>query len=232
MGLDIYLERFDNLEDIQGYEMKCRENDDWEPVFKSIRQKSTLYPDHYFDIGYFHSSYNGSGTNQVLEKFKVPTLYEIFDVKWDVCLPKINWEESLTRCESATQALKEAIKALPFNCLAVDNYMPDSWKFPKSEAEALELFGKEFKKFEAKTDKDKEWMSSYGTGHNEYFMKGLHVHAVINGFKYNSPTHFLVYKVDEADLEWYVQALEIVAETIRFVIAQEDREHYVLHWSG
>ena len=49
--------------------------------------------------------------------------------------------------------------------------------------------------------------------------------AVINGTD-------RVYLIYEADLSWYQQALEIVLETIEYVLSQPDKEKYVLHWSS
>jgi hypothetical protein len=41
-----------------------------------------------------------------------------------------------------------------------------------------------------------------------------------------------IYVVTESDNTWYLQALEVVRETIEFVLSQEDKELYYLHWSG
>jgi hypothetical protein len=35
-----------------------------------------------------------------------------------------------------------------------------------------------------------------------------------------------------SDLEWYVQALDIVVETIEYVLAKPDKEKYYFHWSS
>ena len=41
-----------------------------------------------------------------------------------------------------------------------------------------------------------------------------------------------VYVVTESDNTWYIQALEIVRDTIKYVLSKEDKEKYYLHWSG
>jgi len=41
-----------------------------------------------------------------------------------------------------------------------------------------------------------------------------------------------VYVVTESDNSWYLQALEIVRETIEYVLSRENKEQYYLHWSG
>lgn len=40
------------------------------------------------------------------------------------------------------------------------------------------------------------------------------------------------YVVTESDNSWYIQALEIVKETIQYVLNSETEEQYYLHWSG
>jgi hypothetical protein len=41
-----------------------------------------------------------------------------------------------------------------------------------------------------------------------------------------------VYVVTESDNSWYIQALEIIRDTIKYVLSKENKEQYYLHWSG
>lgn len=47
----------------------------------SVNMPSKKYPNHYFRIGYFRSSYNSSGINYVLRDRLGIDLYDIFDAK-------------------------------------------------------------------------------------------------------------------------------------------------------
>jgi hypothetical protein len=60
----------------------------------------------------------------------------------------------------------------------------------------------------------------------------LKVLAMIPGIQTVLGTRPCIYVVTESDNTWYLQALEVVRETIEFVLSQEDKELYYLHWSG
>src|SRR5262249_26526887 len=54
-----------------------------------------------------------------------------------------------------------------------------------------------------------------------------------------APTIYAVYTTDafaeeleNEPFEWYIQALEIVAETCDYVLGEPDPENYYLHWSA
>lgn len=53
--------------------------------------------------------------------------------------------------------------------------------------------------------------------------------ALIQGTRFGRSCTYCVY---EAALEFYTQALEIVIETIDYVLAQDNVDEYYLHWSG
>ncbi len=49
----------------------------------------------------------------------------------------------------------------------------------------------------------------------------------------DQPSVFLVYEREPSEKEdWYLTALRIVRETIEYVLAQPDKQHYYLVWSG
>ncbi len=48
------------------------------PDVKKVEKDSKKYPSHMFKIGYFRSSYNDGGINQVLQRIGLPTLGTIF----------------------------------------------------------------------------------------------------------------------------------------------------------
>ncbi len=68
---------------------------------------------------------------------------------------------------------------------------------------------------------------SYNLGSNQF---NIVINCCGTGKRWNSNGVFVVYEVD--DLDWYLQALDIVVETCDYVLAQPDINKYVLHWSG
>jgi len=41
--------------------------------YEKMERDSSLYPEHYFNMGYFRSSYNGSGIERILKNLGVPS---------------------------------------------------------------------------------------------------------------------------------------------------------------
>jgi hypothetical protein len=102
MGLDVYLYRCKNIKAAEEYEKRqntahdafwekspdeasslCDKWDEENPPDnnakeESIELNSVLHPDHMFRVGYFRSSYNGGGINNVLKMTVGKNLYDIF----------------------------------------------------------------------------------------------------------------------------------------------------------
>lgn len=194
-----------------------------------IELPSAKYSDHYFKIGYFRSSYNGGGINNVMRNLGLPDLYEIFSRdKEDEYIFQPNWALAVTK---ATDAIADLKKVPNLRCFKVGwNEFKGSPQGAKitSEAEALAIFMERSKTFR---DDDDGFSNSDG----EFFPKGLKVFGLISG----ADKRFFVeeklpctYVIMEGENEWYIQALEIVVETIQWVRSQPDKEKYYLHWSS
>jgi len=198
------------------------------------------YKDHYFKIGYFRSSYNGGGTNNVLERAGIPTLYEIFDHKRNQYNFIPDWEASLKRCENA---LRKAIEhaASPAGKYDIMHVGPNPFRnpeeYPQSEQDALNIFYEQLKKWGSEHYKDGH---GYSNGEGEFYPKGIKVVAMLPGF-YDSFTKtmfgkpmqetYLVYESEEK-MKWYIEALEIVRDTILYVLEKPDKDKFYFHWSG
>lgn len=207
-------------------------NDGSDPRKEKIKLPHPKYSDHYFKIGYFRSSYNDSGINNVLRNLDVPGLYEIMGRDRDedyVFAP--DWEMSLIRVNEAIELLKTKPN---FRCFDVGSNELSDHKLPSSEQEALNKFIKDHLSRE-------QSMDGYSNIDGVFFpTKGIKVFALIPGMKQSlfgslkslnipRPTTFVV---TEGENEWYVQALEIVRDTIQYVIDKTDKDKYFLHWSG
>jgi len=260
MGLDIYLKRYDNFEDTRRREeehakfseklwedagdydslseekkeeirkkdeefAKSLNLDKWgsdESGVESIEMNHPDYPDHYFKIGYFRSSYNGSGIERILRNLGVPTLSEIFDYNGDYYL-KPNWELSLIKCEETINEFKTK------GSYRVHHVSENIFKANDvtSEKQALDIFLGEMGR-DHMGDLD-----SYSNLNGEFYLgKPLQVLAMIPGTYKIFGGHKCVYVITSSENQWYIESLEIVRDTVKYVLSQKNKEQYYLHWSG
>lgn len=195
---------------------------------KKIELASGLHPKHLFKVGYFRSSYNEGGFNSVMGNAGLPDLYNIFpeaNLKEHEVVP--DWKEAHKRCRFALNRFKEFRQS-------------DKAKFRvtfchhlggvESAKKAFEIFAKELK--EKKTSKDGFY--SYSNKDGDFFLEDpLKVRAVFPGRAHSMfEGVYLVYDDEDNSYDWYFQALEIVNETIEYVLAHPRAGTYVLHWSG
>lgn len=260
MGLDIYLYQYSdkNMTDVKEKDYEIYSNNLWEQAGNyddlsqsqkdEIREKCRLYantlgldnwgndrtnkkciefdsekyPEHMFKIGYFRSSYNSGGINRILSSMGLRDLYDIFPHNSDEYSFSPDWEESLKTVNDILSKL-EAKK--PYRVEAIyGNLFKDNGI--SSESEALSIFENELSKDSG------EFNYSNNNGHF-YNSEPSKVLAIMPG-----KTTFLgkekdcVYVVTQSDNTWYVNALEIVKDTIEWVLSQENKEQFYLHWSG
>jgi hypothetical protein len=97
----------------------------------------------------------------------------------------------------------------------------------KNPAHALDVFNTKLKEKHGNFT----WFSNKD-GHFYLDKKGLSVHALMPGIDmFQRPCTFAIYKLKDGN-KYYVQGLEIVKETIEYVLAQKDPQSYYLRWSG
>lgn len=264
MGLDVYLTKCANLAELKAREAAFETETEgvWADGFNEAERESRLAaasakhgtdkwgdaggretielpssfdPEHYFKIGYFRSSYNGSGINNVLRKAGVPDLYYIFEPgdeyevrpDWKACLARA--DEVIVKYETylrTDQEKYQAIELRPMYDFGVG-----------SEKEALDLFVKEVGQ-QRRAD-----FSSYSNREGEFWLDGLTVRAVVTKKHerqtnplmafINQPTVYLICDREKTDKEdWHLTALRIVRETIEYVLQQPEQEQFYLRWSA
>jgi len=183
------------------------------------------YPEHYFKVGYFRSSYNGSGINRILENMGLPRLEWIFDVENDDYYIHPDWNKSLQRAEEMIEKLSAEP---PYRVIKVDSNI---FKEPdvNSESDALKIL---------KEQLGKEHDYNYSNSEGEFYLsEPLEVVAMIPGFDSlwgkKRPCVYAAYKTQHGN-DWYIEALKIVKFTIEYVLAQpaDKIDQYYLHWSG
>ena len=193
-------------------------------MYEKVEIDHPDYPDHYFKIGYFRSSYNESGINRILKNMDLPTLDEVFNISDGEYYFQPDWQKALENVESL---IVEFQKKGAYRVRAV---YPEKFgdEVPKSEAEALKLFQEEIDRHEGKCD------YNYSNGKGEFsFYRPEKILAMIPGQnRYIFTNRPCTFVVTESDNSWYIQALEIVKETCKLVLSKEDKEKYYLRWSG
>lgn len=140
MGIDVYLMRREDRPTGQSADV----------AGTPIEIESAKHPSHRFSVGYFFSSYNEGGIEQVLKRARLKGLHWIFNVdKQSEVTP--DWALALTRVNRTIE-------------------------------------------------------------------------------KYSTYLAF-IYRQENAT-DWYLEALEIIKETIEYVLMQPDRDKFYLRWSG
>lgn len=264
MGLDIYLQRYDDYQ--KSKDLEKRYNDYSEEVWgenakdgnyekltdeqknefrekerifaeslgldkygshtegvESIEIDSIFYPDHYFKIGYFRSSYNEGGIQRILKNLDLPDLNYILDREEGEYEFQPNWGLSLVRVQEVIEKLS---KAGNYRVHHVSNNIFSPNTQIKNEKDALKVFLEE-------VNRNNKSDYNYSNATGEYFFhEPLKVLGLIPGTFNLIREMDCVYVVTEADNEWYVNALEIVKETIEYVLSKENKEQYYLRWSG
>lgn len=195
---------------------------------KSIEFDCKRYPDHYFKVGYFRSSYNAGGIEKILRNLGLDTLHDIFNYERgsEEYYFQPNWERSL---EKVKKVIEEFKKTSPIRCYEESSNI---FKEPniKSEADAIKAYMNQQEQFNKREDKS---FDSYGNSEGTFYMgEPLKVKAMIPGKSNLLGERDCVYIITESDNEWYIQALEIVQETIEYVLSKKDKEKYYLTWSG
>lgn len=207
----------------------------------SIEKPSALYPEHMFKIGYFRSSYNGSGINNVLSNFVGMDLYYIFDrERRDEYHFQPDWQDVIRRCDEVLTAFDAKVKEVGglFKTFDVGMNMFETanelGKRCSSEEDALRLFTEEITRYiKAKESDNYHGFGSYSNRNGEFFLdKPLNIVGLVPGIKYNNPVTYVVYKEGDESLNYYRNAVEIVKETAEWVLSQPDANKYYLAWSS
>lgn len=189
-----------------------------------IKQDSASHPNHYFKVGYFRSSYNGSGFNNVMREYDLPDLYDIFTPNNEYHFAP-DWQAALNRTKAALVKMRD-VAASDRGKYGVMDVSACSFDSVTSDNEALSVFFEE-----AERDHPSDFRA-YSNRAGTFYLNGITVHGFIPGTSIiGQPCVYVVFSAPDR-LDWYIQALEIVQETIEHVLAQDDIDQYYLVWSS
>jgi hypothetical protein len=217
----------------------------WAPAGEmKVELDSKKYPEHLFKIGYFRSSDNDDGLEKYLgELIGKSPLQTIFDPKDDGEFQP-DWVAAKKIVQSFIKRFDEVFKNGTF-CAFYIHPDPllvktmtgvDSDALPGGENEARELLKKhlsEHKKLLGEHTADTNEVFEYGSseGYFNFNPEPVKVRAIIPGRDVSNQIGFYVI-YEGIDMDWYRQALEIVEETIDYVLAQPDPHKFYLCWLG
>jgi len=195
-----------------------------------IELESTVHPSHPFRVGTLFDTMDEFALSVVLGNMGIPTLHDIFSDQqeyvddgggieyvrpdWPVCLDTVfDAVRMLKERMNSGEDLMVSTVSLPASMVGV---------CPTGPSSAIEHYKKELQYARAKGI-DKNYHNSAGW----YFThKALSIRAAIPGTKTidgaSVPVTYLVYNVN---MEWYLNALLIVRETIEYVLSQPEGEH-------
>ena len=198
------------------------------PSRERIELDSSLYPDHYFKLGYFLSSYNDGGINSVMRRRGLPGLYDIFnpDDEYEI-VP--DWQAALDLARDALMQYRayNGTEIGAYDCMKVEStpFVPSA-KMPTSAEDAINVFRTQLERGASS--------SAYSCQAGTFFLDGMKCVGFIPGLNtIKMPCMYIIYEQENGDGgDWYEHALEIVVETIEYVLAQPDRADYYLIWSS
>jgi hypothetical protein len=216
------------------------------PGESKIEEPSKLHPDHLFKLGYFRSSYNGAGINSVMENAIGETLYSLIPASDNPeYMFQPDWDAARGRVVSAIDRMKVMDKDCPVRVNEVHTMGFGRNKVPSSAKEALDIFKNEMASHKGHSSnpfrnglllfEGKRMFSSYSNINGEFYLDKRHplkVMAMIPGERVGFMPGPTVYVVTKDDYKFYIEALEIVLETIDYVLAKPDKDKYWLRWSS
>ncbi len=214
MGTDVYLVR--RNPDL---------GDDTEDEGTDIVERSKKHPEHLFKLGRFIKDFMPGGNNTTLNAIAHDDLNRIFDVVEDRPYVHPDWPEALQRCHDAIERLDRLVESYgPVRAGPMTTEVPEH--APDSEEQALALFLDEYR-----AHKDDEYRDYECTEGAFILGRPMALRGLIRGTWLGEAAVFLIYN-DSEPYRMYRESLEIVAETIEWVLAQPDPQWYCLDWGG
>lgn len=228
MGLDISLYRSDvSIADLE----KDDSDDGLTSREERVERPSAKYPDHLFKVGYCRSSYNGGGIESAVYSWLgVRPLEYIFEPA-DGYRIQPDWDAARARCVEVLEKLR-AYEESPMAHYFVTECSAQAIRpdlAPKTKNDALRILSEQLD-----AGKDKDWRR-YSNAAGDFMLDGVTVMAIMpmaEPRRFFGHGVFVIEKCKDNPVTSYRESLEITLETIDYVLAQSDKDRYLLHWSG
>lgn len=197
-----------------------------------VEQESELYPGHLFKRGGWRVTGGANGFNAVAGMLAGMDLEDVFrkDEFLSIEYKKPDWEDAREQAQLLVAQMKRA--AEDFKNVNVFEVPHGERMRVRNKGEALSVFRSEMEREGAGGDRDNR--------HGVFFEKGLVIKGLVRGEKYDAargesvPATYVVYETEleegRGTYDWYVEAAEIVLETIEWVLEQENPSQYVMRW--
>ena len=231
MGLDIYLYKYNGKE------------------MQEVYFTSTQFPEHIFKVGYFRSSYNEGGIDRMLPEFLGDgySLGWIFDVKLN-CPSHPLPAKGLavvgeTRMSSTIEEYDRAIREFKETRQLNEHYFVEKPDWEQAKARVKDVLEK-LEGVAKKPGREKmPWTMLSSHEHFELVKEAQEKIKTGELPKPKSNEEFdkmvcfcnWLKNGNKDGIQWYIQALKIVEETINWVLAEKRKNgsecEYVLHWS-
>lgn len=224
MGLDVYLYKADRIPTEEDLKEENNFNE------KNIEFPSTKYPTHYFKVGYFRSSYNQSGINSVLGSLIKMDLYDIFDVGDNEYTIDPSWNMALVKTKKAIELYKTHLNS-PAGKYGISTIYNFDRGTAKNAEEAFYIFKKQLETH----SKNAGAFDSYSCNEGTFYLGDpLKIVGIMQTKGKFGDETYMIYEKEgfKPEDDYYLQALEIVKETIEYVLAQDDGMKYYFHWSS
>lgn len=211
---------------------------------EDLNEPSVKHPDHMFKIGYFRSSYNEGGINSVCRNLLGKEgLYYVFGTEFNDHQYewRPDWAAAKERALEMARDLRAKIDEMggSFRCFKVGfNQLSGPTFDVDSAEEAMAVFQEHVKGPSWKRDRMSTESGSYSNGAGVFFPKQVNVVALIDGVEkaffseQKYPCTYVIYEEKEDGYAWYIQSLEIVAETCDYILSQPDADKFYIAWSS
>lgn len=206
---------------------------------RCIEIDSKLYPEHYWKIGYFRSSYNESGFNRVVPARvgEGGSIYEIMGHEGEEYEQAPDWAASKDRALAVRSRYLEALKRSEYEgkTTYIEEHRPNPFinpaSCPASASDAMEGFLAQLERWKKEPkEPGGDMFSEYANGFGHFCRKPARVLAFIQG---QGCLYVVRLGSESAEEDYYLKALDIIIETCEWVLAQPgDISRYLLHWSG
>lgn len=207
---------------------------EYSAAYERIELPSEKYPEHMFKLGYWRSSYNDGGINGVLRRTIGKSLYDLLpgnpDTGEDI-FP--DWNDMLALALALRAGFQTYQELGKYDVRTVEAHSISQDASPVTPREALEIFFNERERHDRAFENYENMRGTF------LFHSPMIVRGIIPGKQRNGPWQIdvpavesVMYIIHEQDHSWYAQALDIVVETIEYVLKQEDKERYGMYWSG